>query len=153
MEKKILISVVIPVDYGWEEPEGCLSSLRNQTLQQIEIILACDKNLTEETMRKIRAAAAPDPRTRIIFRDSSGNSSAATGAGASRGQFILFLKSEDRLIPSACDVLYRRMKKSGCGMLHFSIEPAELTRIRGSPSDTGSAAAALSARPHFSMNF
>ena len=132
MEKKILISVVIPVDYGWEKPEGCLSSLRNQTLQQIEIILACDKNLTEETMRKIRAAAAPDPRTRIIFRDSSGNSSAATGAGASRGQFILFLKSEDRLIPSACDVLYRRMKKSGCGMLHFSIEPAEKEKkIRG----------------------
>ena len=123
MEKEILISVVIPVDYGWENPEGCLSSLRNQTLQQIEIILACNRKLPEETMKMVQSAAALDSRIRIVLCETTKNSCAAAGARASSGQFILFLKTEDRLIPSACNVLYRRMKKCGCGMLHFSKEP------------------------------
>ena len=59
------ISVILPV---WNPGPGidrCISSLRGQTLQDIEMIFVDDRG-TDDAMEKIRAAAAEDPRIRIL---------------------------------------------------------------------------------------
>ena len=70
----IKISVIIPV---WNPGPGiarCIDSLRNQTLQEIEMIFIDDRGM-DGSIDKVRAAAKDDPRIRIIKNQKN------TGAG------------------------------------------------------------------------
>lgn len=81
-----------------------LQSLVNQSHRNIEII-AVDDNSTDDSLAVLNAAAATDPRIRVLTREvNSGGCSAPRndGLAAARGRFVMFCDSDDEYDRHAC---------------------------------------------------
>jgi glycosyltransferase involved in cell wall biosynthesis len=105
------VSVVIPV---WNPGKGisrCVDSLCGQTLEDIEMVFVDDCG-TDGAMDIIRAAAAKDPRIRIMTNAEN------IGPGASRdkaielaqGEYISFVDADDYIDPDFLEILYWKGK-------------------------------------------
>ena len=80
------VSVIIPVYNPGPGIERCIDSLRNQTLQDIEMIFVDDRG-SDGAMEKVKAAAAEDPRIRILTNPRNLDEGPSRNAGftAARG--------------------------------------------------------------------
>ena len=101
------VSVIIPV---WNPGDGidrCLDSLRKQTLEDIEMIFVDDRG-TDDAMEKVRAAAAEDPRIRILVnpRNLGAGPSRNAGIEAARGEYLAFVDPDDHAAPNFLEILY-----------------------------------------------
>ena len=90
------VSIIIPV---WNSGEGisrCVASLRGQTLKDIEMIFVDDCG-TDGAMAVVRAAAAEDPRIRIITNEKNMGAGASRNAGieAAHGEYLAFVDADD----------------------------------------------------------
>ena len=97
---KILVSVIVPV---WNPGPGisrCIESLQNQTLNEIEMIFVDDCG-TDDSMDKVRAAAAEDTRIRIIVNEENigAGPSRNKGIEAARGEYLSFVDPDDYVSP------------------------------------------------------
>ena len=106
--KNIFISVILPV---WNPGPGidrCISSLRGQTMQDIEIIFVDDRG-TDDAMEKIRAAAAEDPRIRILENPENMGPGPSRNRGfeAARGEYILCVDPDDFIDHHFLEALYQ----------------------------------------------
>jgi len=94
--KQTKVSVIIPV---WNPGSGisrCVESLRDQTLEDIEMIFVDDCG-TDGAMDVVRAAAAEDPRIRIITNAEHMGPGVSRNAGieAARGEYLSFVDADD----------------------------------------------------------
>lgn len=96
------VSVVVPI-YNVEEYLALsLQSLRNQDLQDIEIVCVNDGS-TDASAEIARLFAEVDDRFVVIEQSNQGLSGARnTGIKAARGRYICFLDSDDLLEKNAC---------------------------------------------------
>ena len=90
------VSVVVPV---WNPGSGigrCVESLRGQTLEDIEMIFVDDCG-TDGAMDVVRAAAAEDPRIRIITNAKNVGAGQSRNAGikAAHGMYLSFVDADD----------------------------------------------------------
>lgn len=112
-KKKPKISIVIPVYNVEKYIHACLDSVISQTINQIEII--CINDCTQDRSREIlELYAANDHRFVIIDHDRNKGLSAArnTGLAVSKGDYVLFLDSDDFLAcDEALEILYSAAKK------------------------------------------
>ena len=113
------ISVVVPV-YNVEDClEWCLSSLRGQTLEDIEIICVNDGS-TDGSRELLGKCAERDRRIRIIDQENGGLSSARnTGIRAATSDYVCFLDSDDRFHPRACETIVNILDKTCADVLTF----------------------------------
>lgn len=116
------ISVILPV---WNPGPGidrCLSSLRSQTLQDIEMIFVDDRG-TDDAMEKIRAAAAEDPRIRILENPENMGSGPSWNRGieAARGEYILCVDPDDFIDHHFLEVLYQYAAEKNLDIVKGSI--------------------------------
>lgn len=89
------VSVIVPVYRVEPYLKRCVESLRNQTLQNIEIILV-DDGSPDNCPRMCDKFAKADSRIRIIHKKNGGLSSARNaGLKVARGQYIGFVDSDD----------------------------------------------------------
>lgn len=87
------VSVIIPVYNVAEYVERCVSSVINQTLKEIEIIIINDGS-TDNTLDIITSIT--DKRIKIINKRNNGVSSARNdGIAIAKGEYILFLDGDD----------------------------------------------------------
>lgn len=94
------ISVIIPVYNVENYIEECLTSVVNQTLTDIEIILVNDGS-TDNSMEKIKNFN--DERIRIVNKKNGGLSSARNaGIEVANGKYIYFIDSDDFLLADRC---------------------------------------------------
>ena len=105
------VSVVIPV---WNPGPGisrCVGSLRGQTLEDVEMIFVDDCG-TDGAMDVVRAAAAEDPRIRIITNAENIGAGASRNAGieAARGEYLSFVDADDYVDTGFMEILYRKGK-------------------------------------------
>ena len=92
-DERPLVSVVLPVRNGERWIRESLSSLREQTFQDFEVILV-DDGCTDQSVNIARELAAP--RMRIISGSGRGLASAlARGVLAAEGEFIARLDVDD----------------------------------------------------------
>ena len=103
----VLVSVVVPV---WNPGEGilkCIASLRAQTLRQIEMIFVDDRG-TARAVDHIRAAAAEDPRIRLLVNPENRGPGYARNVGikAARGEYISFVDPDDYVAYNFLERLY-----------------------------------------------
>ena len=100
-----MVSIIVPVYKVEPYLARCVESLRNQTLQDIEIILV-DDGSPDNCPRMCDEFAAADPRIRVVHKKNGGLSSARNaGLKAAQGQYVGFVDSDDTV---ASD-MYRRM--------------------------------------------
>lgn len=120
---KTKVSVIVPV-YNVPEKylEKCVSSLVNQTLNDIEIILIDDG--TPDTSGKLcDYFAKKDSRIKVIHQENKGLCGARnTGVRSSIGEWISFVDGDDWIEPNAYEKLYNIGTKNNVDVVMFGYE-------------------------------
>ena len=113
------ISIIVPVFNSEELLGNCLDSLKNQTLSDIEIICV-DDGSSDGSLRILRDYESEDGRFRIFTQENSGAGAARNcGIDESRGEFILFVDSDDYMESDACEKLYEQAHRLDCDLILF----------------------------------
>lgn len=100
-----MISVVIPIYNVEKYLRECLDSVRGQTFADFEVVMVNDGST--DSSRAIAAEyAASDPRFRLIDKPNGGPSETRNkGMENCRGEYFVFLDSDDALHPKALEIL------------------------------------------------
>lgn len=116
------ISVIVPVFNVEKYLRECLDSVVNQTLHELEIICV-DDGSTDSSGRILDEYAARDERFVIIHQENQGQSSARNaGLKIFRGEYVLFLDSDDIWKPELCASVLQKAKESGAELVQFLFE-------------------------------
>jgi len=116
-----LISVIIPVYNIKEYLERCVSSVRNQTYSNLEIILV-DDGSTDGTSALCDELAAQDERIRVFHKENGGSSSARNlGIANAKGEYLGFVDSDDYVSEEMYEVLMQ-------AVLEYNVKIAQVGR-------------------------
>lgn len=100
------VSIIVPIYNVEAYLEECVNSLVNQTLQDIQIILVDDGSF-DQSGKMIDDYAASDNRIVALHKANGGQSSARNlGLKHASGEYILYVDSDDYIVPDACEKLY-----------------------------------------------
>ena len=116
-----LISVIVPIYNVEPYLSKCIDSIRNSTLQDMEIILV-DDGSPDRCGQICDEYAAIDSRIRVIHKENGGISSARNvGLDIARGELIGFVDSDDWIEPDMYEFQYKNLMKedadiSVCGV-------------------------------------
>lgn len=127
------ISIIVPVYNVEKYIDGCMKSLVNQTMGDIEIICVDDCG-TDGSMQIVREYAKKDHRVKIVQNKQNGGVPAAynNGLGHAMGQYIMFCDSDDMFMPDTCETLYNRIIEKNAdlavGAPHITYEADEHLR-------------------------
>lgn len=96
LEKRALVSIVVPVYNVEKYLDACLWSLRKQIYKNIEVIVVDDVS-PDNSMEIARRHASEDSRIRLVSHDVNKKQGAArnTGMSIARGKYLMFLDSDD----------------------------------------------------------
>lgn len=111
---KTLISVIVPV-YNVERYLGmCIESICAQTYTGLEIILV-DDGATDRSGEICDMWAEKDRRIRVIHKVNGGLSEARNvGIAAARGEWLMFVDSDDFITPDTIERLYQAATEQNC---------------------------------------
>lgn len=116
----VLISVIIPVYNVELYLAECLDSVCTQTLRDIEIICVDDCS-TDGSREILEKYAEKDFRIKNVFKERNEGTLRArnTAITQAKGEYILFLDSDDYLKEDTCQVLYQEAKTRRADILQF----------------------------------
>jgi glycosyltransferase involved in cell wall biosynthesis len=107
-----LVSVIIPAYNAAATIAVTIDSVLSQTFQDFEIIVSDDgsKDDTASVVSHYRS----DPRVRYMFHENRGTSHAKNlAAREARGEYLLFLDSDDTLEPTTLEIMVHDFKATG----------------------------------------
>ena len=108
---KNLVSIVVPVFNVQEYLCDCIESVLNQTYRDIEIILV-DDGSTDNSGNICDYYGLKDNRIHVIHKNNGGLSDARNyGIEASKGNYIMFLDSDDYISNNCIEIMLTTMKK------------------------------------------
>ena len=113
MGKNPLVSIIVPV-YGTEAYlPACIDSIRNQSYQNLQVILVDDQS-PDRCPEICDSYAQKDLRIQVIHQKNTGVSGARnTGLQHVTGEYILFVDSDDELFPNAVEILLHDAQEYG----------------------------------------
>lgn len=119
-EEQIKISIIIPNYNNAPFLQKCLNSAVNQTLKEIEIIFIDDNSL-DDSLKIAKEFARLDKRIHIItFNETKSQHMARKiGVREAKGEFIMFLDSDDFFSMDACEEAYNHIIK-GYDIVYFN---------------------------------
>lgn len=101
------VSIVIPVYNAAGHLEGCMRSIRNQTMEDLEILLV-DDGSDDGSYELCDRLAAEDQRIKVLHQNNAGVSAARNaGIAAAKGEYIAFSDADDYMEPDMYETLYR----------------------------------------------
>ena len=113
------ISVIIPVYNVEPYLRECLDSVVNQTFRDIEIICINDGS-TDDSPSILEEYAAKDNRIAVLHQANAGLSSARNkGLDNAKGEYILFIDSDDSINLSTIEKSYICASESGSELVMF----------------------------------
>ena len=134
-----MISVIVPVYNGKETLVRCVQSLRNQTYEDLEIILV-DDGSTDGSGALCSALSREDARIRVIRKENGGVSSARNrGIEAAKGEYVLFMDSDDYMEPVMAEKMLEGIGEDDiaiCGF-HHHYQGRDVLRIPEVPGQSG----------------
>lgn len=112
-----VISVIVPVYNGEKYLCECIDSITNQTFTDFELLLI-DDGSRDNSLQICKKYAFTDSRIIIISQDNQGVSSARNhGIQKSKGEYLIFVDSDDKIEIDALEVLYDSIKKYNCDIV------------------------------------
>ena len=109
--EKDLISVIIPVYKVEKFLDRCIESVVNQTYKNLEIILV-DDGSPDKCGEMCDEWAKKDDRIEVIHKPNGGLSDARNiGIDKCKGDFIMFVDSDDYLDLEICSKLHKILKE------------------------------------------
>ena len=118
-EKEPVFSVIIPVYLAESYLSVCLDSVLEQDFSDIEVICINDGS-TDGSREILGDYARRDERVKIIDQANAGPSAARNaGIQAARGDYLMFLDSDDYLEPVACSTLNTAFELNDADVITF----------------------------------
>lgn len=115
------VSVIIPVYKVERYLDACVASVTAQTYADLEILLV-DDGSPDRCPDLCDAWAAKDPRVRVIHRENGGLSAARnSGIDAAKGDFLLFVDSDDLLEPDAVQRAVDAQRQHDADLVIFNL--------------------------------
>ena len=116
------VSIIVPVYNTAKWLRECLDSVLAQTAGDWELI-AVDDGSTDESPAILREYAAKEPRIRVVTEPNGGQGTARNrGLDLAGGEYVLFLDSDDVLVPSALEELSSLCDRESLDHLVFAAE-------------------------------
>ena len=120
MDQDILISVIVPIYNIMDCLEKCVTSIRNQTYRNLEIILV-DDGSTDGTAVLVDRLGGQDERIQVFHKQNGGSSSARNlGLAHARGEYIGFVDSDDYISPKMYEILISSIVQNHTKMAQIS---------------------------------
>ncbi len=116
------ISVIIPMFNSEKYIRQCLVSVLTQKLQDFETIVIDDCSTDGSIGEVEKLSPHFDGKLRLIRRESNAGGAAIPRNQAlqiARGKYVVFLDSDDMLIPEAFTILFNESEQSGADVLHL----------------------------------
>ncbi len=105
------VSIIVPVYNAEKYLERCVNSLRNQTLGEIEIILADDSS-TDSSLEICTEMSRHDERVKVIHKANEGAGMARNAAlEIAVGEYIGFVDSDDYVAEDMFGTLYEKAEE------------------------------------------
>lgn len=113
----VKISVIVPV-YNVEKYIAiCIESICNQTFSDFELIIV-DDGSTDNSLDIIKKYAEIDSRIRFFTQKNSGISATRNkGLREAKGNYILYIDSDDYILPDTLKVLWENATESGADII------------------------------------
>lgn len=106
------VSVIVPVYNAEEYLKRCVDSLRNQTLEDIEIILVDDSS-TDSSLEICKDFSGKDSRIKVIHKENEGAGMARNAAlRVATGKYIGFVDSDDFIEPDMFKSLFEKAEEN-----------------------------------------
>lgn len=106
-----MISVIVPVYNVETYLEECLDSIQNQTYTDFEVLLVNDGS-TDRSKAICERYCKENRRFHLLNQENQGLSAARnTGVAASRGEFIVFVDSDDMILANYLETLMHYMRE------------------------------------------
>jgi len=119
----MLISVIIPVYNVKEYLEKCVDSVLDTSFRDFEVILV-DDGSTDGVCPALCDAIAKKHSdiVRVVHQENKGLGGARnTGIEASKGDYLLFVDSDDTLIPDTLSILANKIMQTNSDIVAFNI--------------------------------
>ncbi len=105
------VSIIVPVYNAERYLTRCITSIQNQTLEEIEVVLVDDSS-TDASLELCNNMAEQDPRIKVIHKENGGAGYARNAAlEVASGEFIGFVDSDDYVAPEMFETLYETAVK------------------------------------------
>ncbi len=133
---KIKFSIILPV-YNRESVVGiAIESVINQTYDDWEL-LVIDDGSTDNTKMKVSGFTEVDCRIQYIYQTNRGVCAARNnGINHAKGDYILFLDSDQSFTENALEKLYQHIKKVSVDLLAFGYFETSTTVWKSSGAET-----------------
>ena len=119
MAESVFFSVIIPVYNVAPYLRSCLDSILDQGWTALEALLV-DDGSTDESGAICDEYAARDSRVRVFHRENGGPFAARCYAvGQAKGDYCVFVDSDDQLLPGAFETLDAAIRASGADCLIY----------------------------------
>ncbi|MDR1925004.1 MAG: glycosyltransferase, partial [Planctomycetaceae bacterium] len=116
------VTVIIPVYNTELYLRECLESVVNQTFVELQVICVNDGS-TDGSFLILQEYASRDDRFLLINLPNGGVSIARnTACEYARGEYILFIDSDDFIDLDAVRQLYARAKETGADVVQFDVQ-------------------------------
>ena len=119
-------SIIIPVYNVEKYIRRCMDSLVNQTFRDYELIIIDDES-PDNSIEIAKSYASADPDRIRIFHQKNTRQGGARNHGVSlaRGEYLLFVDSDDYVSPYLLEVVDRRLRETPCDILVFGSTPVD----------------------------
>ena len=119
MEKRVAVSVIIPIYNTEKYLQDCLDSIEKQTLNDIEVILVNDGS-TDGSEIIANEYCQRNNNFKLINQKNAGLSAARNaGIDEAHGEYVYFLDSDDYIAEDAIETLYSKAEKENLDILKF----------------------------------
>ena len=121
-----MISIIVPIYNVENYISDCLESIINQTYKDLEIICVNDCTL-DNSMTIVKEFQEKDSRIKIINNEQNRGLGGARNAGidAAKGDYILFVDSDDTIEPNMAERLLYEMQNTNSDMVFCNINLIE----------------------------
>lgn len=119
---KEIVSIIIPVYNVESFLEECLDSVCSQTYTALDIVCVNDGS-TDSSLYILNKYEKRDSRIKVVSKDNGGLSSARNaGLQLCKGEYILFVDSDDILVPNAVEIMMSELNNTKSDVLVFGAE-------------------------------
>lgn len=111
--KEIMVSVIVPVYNVEQYIERCIRSILNQTYKNYELILV-DDGSTDKSYELCKKYCKVSNRVKAFTQKNGGpNAARLLGVDNAKGEYVLFVDSDDWIEPDMLEFLVVRQQESG----------------------------------------
>lgn len=125
------VSIIVPVYNAEGCLDRCMESIVGQTYANIEIVLVNDGS-TDSSEAVCRRWADVDERVKVISQKNAGPSAARnTGLRCSNGEWVWFVDSDDRVVPTSVEVLIARATEANADVAVCNFDVVDEDGVHG----------------------